>query len=233
MIKEQCMKKLGFLVLCLMGLTSAFAEDAIEEARRAMQNAGEILAQENIIDETDLDCQVSKVNEDDLQWMQQMSKNLQQTGFALTQNPTLSEDPVLAADELTKRAGRGVGQSRETDLFIFASFSMPPKSLQRLALDAHHKGATVVMQGFINNSPAQTVLKTREVFKEHGANLSIDPERFTQFKVIQVPAIVLAPKGQAYKPVTHDIIYGDISIDYALARFADRGDLSAQAKARL
>jgi type-F conjugative transfer system pilin assembly protein TrbC len=121
-------------------------------------------------------------------------------------------------------------------LFIFISTSIPEKSILHYLEQAQKTGALVVLQGLIEESLPQT-LKTVSLWKKESSldNIILDPVAFERFNITQVPSIVLTqadypcPQGADCNITSMDKMTGEISLDYALRKFSQSGDLQHEA----
>lgn len=133
-------------------------------------------------------------------------------------------------------------------LLIFISFSMPEASLRGLAREAERTGAVLVLRGLVEDSWEATLKRIAGILSAdgrlgqdvRGPSIAVDPTLFRRFEVTEVPAFILT--GDALErcdrhrcPVPdHVRLGGDVSLDYALARFARvRGWQSPAARALL
>lgn len=120
----------------------------------------------------------------------------------------------------------GLLRSVETkgDLKVFVSFSMSDGALKSLAAAlVKLKTGSLVMRGLDQNSFQKTALKLKNL----GISVTIDPEAFEKFHVTSVPQIVLS---ESTGTGVHDTLRGNVSLDFALSEFAEKGDTSAVAK---
>lgn len=147
---------------------------------------------------------------------------------------------TLPAQKLLQGSENPTGITRKTpgELTLFVSFSMGEKALLNLAHEAKLYGATLVLQGFKDNSYAQTVKALQKIIQETGQGFIIDPELFSLFTVSAVPTYVLSPPFQLYTPERtqtplHDRLQGHVSLQYALVTFAKEGDLQNEARSLL
>ena len=114
-------------------------------------------------------------------------------------------------------------------LRIFISFSMPKESLKVLAKQAKKAGGTLVLRGLVDNSVKKTLATIVEVFgKEEFDGFTIDPLAFKNFGIKAVPAVVVAESSKKF-----DVMYGDVSLYYALKEMVDEGEMSLLASAYL
>ena len=79
-------------------------------------------------------------------------------------------------------------------------------------------GAKLVLKGFKNNSFKETIKYTQKIA------LEVDPVAFKKFGITSVPSFVLS-SGDKF-----DKLVGNVSINYALTRFKDEGDLWLKAQ---
>jgi len=108
--------------------------------------------------------------------------------------------------------------NKKDGLNIFVSLSMPKNLLEQYDAIAKKIGAKLVMRGFKNNSFKDTIQYTQKIV------VQVDPVAFKKFGVTSVPSFVLS-SGDKF-----DKLVGNISINYALTRFKDEGDLKEKAQ---
>jgi conjugal transfer pilus assembly protein TrbC len=99
---------------------------------------------------------------------------------------------------------------------VFISFSMPPQSLQSWVQQARRIHAPLLLRGLVDHSLTATVLKLRPLLKG-GGGINLDPVAFQTFHITQVPA-VLVSCGKDF-----EVVYGNVSLSYALQTIAQRG----------
>ena len=109
----------------------------------------------------------------------------------------------------------------DSELYVFASLSMPKTRLIELIKEAIKYNGAVVLRGLKNNSYKETATFLQPIIEQAGAGFIIDPTLFTQYNVTKVPVFVL--NDSLLKQ--HDQIAGNISLQYALQEFAKNGDL--------
>lgn len=102
-------------------------------------------------------------------------------------------------------------EHQKPELYIFVSNSMPKQSLVLWSAQAQRTEGTLLLRGFIHNS-FQDTLKQSKI-----SSFNIDPEKFQQYHITQVPAVVLAQGGE------YDVVYGDTSLEAALEYMAHHG----------
>lgn len=120
-------------------------------------------------------------------------------------------------------------------LVAFVSLSMPEGSLKKLGRDLKKAGGVMIVRGTKYGIGSEEWGKSIEALKpivETGVQLEINPALFKQFQIKTVPTIVVSPKGIASQGCQEEactagnigIIRGDVSLDYALDKLADRQD---------
>lgn len=152
---------------------------------------------------------------------------------------------------LLKAQGSTDGSTDDADkyenkrLFVFASFSMPKSSLRQMLIEAEQFGATILFQGFLNNSVEDTTTAINETFPnaDDAKGFAIDPTMFVRFDVNVVPQFVvlsddiepcLTSGCQSDKPPMHDKVSGNVPIEAALRAIVDgEGDAKQVANAAL
>ena len=109
------------------------------------------------------------------------------------------------------------------ELMIFVSFSMPRESLLRIVEQSERTGARLIFRGFTGDKLTDMSKRIADLLGKHRVEAVVHPPAFTQFKVNQVPALVISQSDAAnqldngcaqaerYVKVT-----GDVSQDYAL-----------------
>lgn len=126
-----------------------------------------------------------------------------------------------------------------TRLRIFVSSSMSLNLLRSYYKEAQRYGGHLVFNGLPNGSFKELLQLAQEIVEGNDiGGLEIDDEAFKSFKVQQVPVIVLSRAVNNLFDVEgavtqYDSIQGAVSIKYALAEFAVRGDMGKEAKQRL
>jgi conjugal transfer pilus assembly protein TrbC len=107
---------------------------------------------------------------------------------------------------------------KKDGLRIYVSLSMPKNLLEQYDSIAKKIGAKLVMRGFKNNSFKETINYTQKIAIE------VDPVAFKKFGIASVPSFVLS-SGDKF-----DKLSGNVSINYALTKFKDKGDLIKKAQ---
>lgn len=115
--------------------------------------------------------------------------------------------------------------SSNSELYIFASLSMPKTRLIELIKEAIHYNGMVVLRGLKNNSYKETTNLLQPIIKDAGAGFIIDPTLFSKFNITQVPVFILNDTIEN----KHDKVSGNINLKYALEQFAKDGDLKQEA----
>lgn len=143
-------------------------------------------------------------------------------------------DPEAIARQYSQiRSGPTDSRDADTnELMVFVSLSMPTGSLERVARDSRKAGASLIMRGVSKGvGPGRWVhsMAALEPLTKNGGEVSLHPDLFERFGIRRVPAIVVAADPSA--GCTDDacrafaVIYGDVSLAYALERLADRKDV--------
>lgn len=140
---------------------------------------------------------------------------------------------VVDFDELVAGAVGNLDAPRgQAPQFIaFASLSMPEESLKRMIADVARAGGVVVFRGFPDNSMkafTSAIARIVEDKADH-ASIGIDPRLFRAFEVQAVPTYVAVGsdfdlcEGFRCKTVVppNDRLTGNVTVEYALASFAD------------
>lgn len=125
-----------------------------------------------------------------------------------------------------------------TCLFIFISSSMPENSIKNYIKSAKKTGARLVLNGLIENDLPKTLKTvaswgTEEISPD---DVIIDPVAYERFSVHNIPTIILAQAEYPCPGTTEcstsfvDKISGDITLDFALRKFLEKGDLKEEAQ---
>jgi len=134
---------------------------------------------------------------------------------------------ILPFDHFSTNHPENLGS--EAQLFVFVSNSMPAQSLRQWSEQVDRVGGTLVLRGFIDDSPVGTVEWVKTLLGEgETSGFSIDPERFEQMNIDKVPAVVVVPatpsiceQEECPKPM-FGVVYGDVPLDEALSVIANR-----------
>jgi conjugal transfer pilus assembly protein TrbC len=132
-------------------------------------------------------------------------------------------------ETIAKRYEQRAEARKADDLMIFVSFTMPAESLKRIVAQARTVGASVVLNGFKDNSLKATTEAIKEL-GEHSGNVLINPNAFAKYEIKTVPTVVLTrpdaltqmDKDGCAMPDTYVAIGGDVSLDYALDQIIQR-----------
>jgi conjugal transfer pilus assembly protein TrbC len=110
------------------------------------------------------------------------------------------------------------GAMPDHGLIVFISMGMPKASLERLLDQSARHKFVLVMRGLPEESMTRSIARIRALIGERNADIQIDPRLFERFAIAQVPAVVvLAPDTQAT-----GVVYGDVTVDYALEHMVYR-----------
>ncbi len=152
---------------------------------------------------------------------------------------TVDFDEVIKGASAQLKAERGAPM-----LMVFASLSMPPKSLKALIEDTAKSGGVVLFRGFPGNDMKQFATRLGRVIDDKMlfGNVGIDPRLFRAYGVQAVPTYVVSSSdfdvcdGLDCTTVTppFDTVVGNVSLDYALSTFVEgRGPGAAVASTAL
>lgn len=119
---------------------------------------------------------------------------------------------------------RPTASTGRTELMVFVSFSMPKGSLERIVAESERTGAVLVLRGLKGNSLTRMGEEIAQLVGKRNVTAIVHPPAFTQFKITQVPALVLAQSSQANRigtdgcasPSSFVKVDGDVSQGYAL-----------------
>lgn len=118
------------------------------------------------------------------------------------------------------------------ELMVFVSLSMPQGSLERAARDTRKAGASLIMRGVSEGvGPGRWVqsMAALEPLTKNGGEVSLHPDLFERYGIKRVPAVVVAaePSAGCSEDACREyaVVYGDVSLAYALERLTDRTDV--------
>lgn len=146
-------------------------------------------------------------------------------------------------DEIVSGAAAnvGVGAGEAPQLIVFVSLSMPAKALRAIIEDTARAGGVVVFRGFPDNSMRVFTERLGKVVAREDdlANIGIDPRLFRAFDVTAVPTYVAVSSDfdlcagfdcRTQVPA-HDRMAGNVTLEYALASFAEANGPGARVAA--
>ncbi|WP_300320527.1 type-F conjugative transfer system pilin assembly protein TrbC [Accumulibacter sp.] len=153
------------------------------------------------------------------------------TGRPTVPDPTRLPQPATTGPDIARMAetyrqappSSAAGKD-VPELMVFVSFSLPKETLQRIVGQAEKSGAVLVLRGLHGNSLTRMGEEIARLVGDRKVTAIIHPPAFKQFKVRQVPALVLARSGPASTigedgcaPVSSFIrVDGDVTQEYAL-----------------
>lgn len=111
-----------------------------------------------------------------------------------------------------KKGGGETKSGAEDGFIVFISLSMPPASLDRLIDQSIAMKFTLVLRGMSGQSLTDTIKTVQALVGQREADIQIDPRLFTRFGINRVPAVALVSPDTGKSGV----VYGDVSVDYAL-----------------
>jgi len=130
-------------------------------------------------------------------------------------------------------------------VFLLASFSMPPNILRAMMDEAKTLDIPVIFRGFVNNSVYDTQVALQAAFGDDAdlVGFGIDPTIFTRFQIEAVPQLIVMrdqidvceTTGCEADPIpVHDRVAGNIPLRDALQMIVmGQGDALEVAKAAL
>lgn len=112
-----------------------------------------------------------------------------------------------------------------TNVLVFASFSMPKESLKNYLIEARKIQAPLLIRGLINNSFKDTTKAVMALLPDNKGGMLLDPTLFKRFNIKKVPAVVVIDKTCLLddKCADYDVIYGNVTLAYALKKIAQQG----------
>lgn len=147
-----------------------------------------------------------------------------------------SKNPFLMT-EMNNSTIENRDQDSELEIFVAVSFSMPKASLEKLAIDAKDAQIPLVFRGVKVQEELKVKLKEEPQTMEKrygkhlllkglndfewliatGATIQIDPKKFTDHAIAEVPVLVIAYRNscQAIAQALHRVT-GDVSLRYGL-----------------
>jgi conjugal transfer pilus assembly protein TrbC len=105
---------------------------------------------------------------------------------------------------------------------------MPKTSIKEWMNEAEKAHASIQIRGLVNNSFKETIQRMSDLTKDNHGGLQINPKLFEQFQIDKVPAVVVTADTSCPSNISciapFDVIYGDVTLAYALQKIADRND---------
>jgi len=149
---------------------------------------------------------------------------LESLGKSNTQSPSSA-----GKTRSPKNAGLPPETSKKTEdskyprLLVFVSASESKADLKKLGQDLQKVGGRMIIRGLVENN----MIKTQAWAQEVGAEILIDPTLFKAFHIARVPTFVLTAQtpAEAEDIGVYDRLAGNVTLDYALERFAKKGDV--------
>ena len=163
----------------------------------------------------------------------QASANLERLGgTTLRAGSTGVGTGAVDFDDVIKGASAPLKPERGAPmLMVFASLSMPPKSLKALIEDTAKSGGVVLFRGFPANDMKTFARKLGRVIDDKTlfGNVGIDPRLFRAYGVQAVPTYVVSSSdfdvcdGLDCATITppFDRMVGNVTLDYALSTFVE------------
>jgi type-F conjugative transfer system pilin assembly protein TrbC len=144
--------------------------------------------------------------------------------LAANQDQEVGRNGISIDHLIGEYKGKFLKSKANPNLLIFISFSLSGQNIIQYAHEAKKIGASLVLRGMHEGSLQKTIIKLYELNKE-GVAAIIDPKSFEQYRITHVPSIVLT-KGNSCENCTliFDKVSGNISLEYALQLFAQKGD---------
>jgi conjugal transfer pilus assembly protein TrbC len=113
-------------------------------------------------------------------------------------------------------------------IILFVSFSMPEESLKEWISESQKLHVPIVIRGLVDNSFKETIRRISGLIKDNRGGIQIDPKAFKRFKIEKVPAVVVAKSNSCSPNQTclenFDVVYGDVTAEYALEKISDQKD---------
>lgn len=138
-----------------------------------------------------------------------------------------SLNPFSSSKEKNQRSKLAPLPQSHSQLLVFVSSSMPEASLKGVWKSVHKVGGKLVLRGLVGG----TFKGTQSYIQDLGIVADIDPTKFEEFKVKEVPTFILHEGGQG-KPgsaIRQDRLMGNVSVKACLEEFGKSGDLKEAA----
>ncbi len=114
---------------------------------------------------------------------------------------------------------REISKHQQISFMIFVSSSMPSESLRSLFQISQKIGGRLIFRGLIKDS----FQETKTYFEGLKIEADIDPTKFDEFQITQVPTFILIGKK------TSDRLEGNISVISVLEKMESKGELTSEA----
>lgn len=161
--------------------------------------------------------------------------------YARQARPASDQVATFDFDAMVAGSTKGLEPDDAPRLMAFASLSMPAASLKQMIADVSRAGGVVVFRGFPGNSARSFTAALARALPDGGARsaVGVDPRLFRAFDVEAVPAFVVTATDfdlcdgfdcrTAVPP--HDRMSGNVTLEFALDRFATGGGPAARVAA--
>jgi type-F conjugative transfer system pilin assembly protein TrbC len=107
--------------------------------------------------------------------------------------------------------------TNQEKILVFVSFSMPEASLKRLAQDAEHANAVLIVRGLIENS----FKVTAERLKDYPQGVEVNPELFEQYDIHHVPTFVRVKGEQEQTRLEQARLSGNVTLAFAAQKLRE------------
>lgn len=130
-----------------------------------------------------------------------------------------------------------VDKSKQAQILVFASSSMPTASLQQWFAQAQLMGAVIVLRGFFHQSLQETRTWLKLFLsqqKDQPFGIEINPVAFEAYGIKQVPAVLVTEKvvqcvsNDDCQIPAFDVIYGNMALAQALKIISEKGELGSR-----
>lgn len=185
-----------------------------------------------------IDAAASKAEQESLAKRQsaldQAARSAQPSRIVIPDSPAAPAgivDPDRIARQFSDIKGPEKREEETNELILFVSLSMPTGSLERAARDVRKTSGMLVMRGAsqgVGPGKWEKSIADMKPMTDNGGEVFLHPDMFDRYAIKKVPALVIAPDAQA--GCTEDacrefaVIYGDVSLEYALEQLTDRKD---------
>lgn len=148
---------------CAMAAQHANAETLLEQSNRILKEVNEQMASQHHATAINLEALPQPT----------VSANPADLARQFIQPPTPTKPPA-------------------TELMIFVSFSMPREALLRIVNQSEKSGARLIFRGFKGDKLTEMAQHIANLIGKHRVEALVHPPAFNQFKITQVPALVIA-----------------------------------------
>lgn len=148
----------------------------------------------------------------------------QQLEAQIKQNPLPRSDRQFIDNLASQQQAAHQAKPTEGALY-FVSFSIPEEGLKRILHETTHYAIPATLRGLVDNDMKTTTDEVMALVKDGTTDgVQIDPTLYSQYNIRSVPALVV------HCQAGYDVVRGNIRVEQALEKIAEKGDCAQTAR---